>query len=1132
MKKVLSVLLIFMLLFSAVYAFPFEQASAEEAEPVYEPDTYIPEEEYTEEIYEGTGSLEYAFDGTFIRDYVDNETLDEAGHVARINEEEALNTYVFLNRDGTKSVYYMDDNVRYVDENGETVEKDLTIIRKNKGYTLKANDVKLWFPDVLSDGISVKYDKYHLTLYPQGVADTEEVIIDEYERITYPGVFGENTVLAYTPTLSGLKEDIILSEYTGQLSYDFLIHTHGMRILEQDGKYIVKKPGNGNKETFELGAVQIYDSAGNFCVGEMKITEQNNGSKYILTLIAPEEFLTDPDTVYPVTIDPTITVSGPDAIEDSVVYSGTPNTNYGGFTFLTVGYGDSTYGVGRAVFRLNALNTNTTFLSLSADNIISATFHTWDGTGTTGRTVNLYELGSYMWTESGITWNNCPSHVDTIMSSASLPGAAYSTFDITNLVKKWRTGTSAHFGFILINPDETNSANKKVPCSSEYSYTDRRPYVVMTYAPDISLSSSLVNLQRGHTCQLTVSTSSNAIVTWASNSPSTASVSNTGLVTGINAGGATITATITESDGTSSTASCSVYVIIPSGIYSVESAQLPYRIELYNLNSYQSGMPLSVWNTGGSAPTQRNSFFKITHIGGGLYSIRSMVNSTMGWTRNGTTLVCSDIGTSETNVPTAAKWYILTDSNGYTITNRYGSSYTISHPSTVTTSADVIYKSHSKTDMTQHWELTKLSGSYSGVEIRNEISTLVMGSTHRFVATMYSSVSYVNGQNGITWSVTNGTGSATIDSNTGVLTGISPGTVIVTVTYPYPYTPSTYWTDDCVVLICALNDVKSMKFTRDPSDTFTLCIVTLYNNEKYWYQLADTGESSNILLISESNIDLLEEAYNSHIENGSNPFSTEYCVYLAKVKVDAKIAEGELYPVPESSDEYNGLWLHFSLREIQYRGAIALAVEGLNTFTTLLSAANQAYILSLNIQLLANATATHTAVQYFSAITAAEAFDTITDVQAVNLGITDIVPANNYVGARPTWRQSELFLSYSRFTYELGYTCNKAYEFRDGNLFETTYGAANSIRPDFYNKTTKHFVEVKNYTITTANGRNSLVYNVVNQYNDRLNKLPSGTTYEVFIDVRGQAWTQAMLDDIYDRITQQTNGEIIVNFIK
>ncbi len=820
-------------------------------------------------------------------------------------------------------------------------------------------------------------------------------------------------------------------------------------------------------------------------------------------------------------------LNGANSIEDSVIYSGTPNSNYGGFTYLTVGYGDSTYGVGRAVFRLNALNTNTTFLSLSADNIISATFHTWDGTGTTGRTVNLYELGSYMWTESGITWNNCPSHSDTIMSSASLPGAAYSTFDITNLVKKWRTGSSAHFGF-LINPDETNSANKKVPCSSEYSYTDRRPYAVVTYAPDISLSSSLVNLQWGHTCQLTVSTSSNAIVTWASNSPSTASVSNTGLITGLNAGAATITATITESDGTTNTASCSVYVIIPNGIYSIESVQSPYRIELYNLNSYQSGMPISIWNTEGSAPTHRNSFFKITHLGGCLYSIRSMVNSTMGWTRSGTTLVCSDIGTSETNVPTAAKWYILTDSNGYTITNRYGSVYTISHPSSVITSADVVYKSHSKTDMTQHWELTKLSGSYSGVEIRNEISTLVAGSAHSFVATMYSSVSYVNGQNGITWSVINGTGSATIDSNTGVLTGITPGTVIVTVTYPY--TPSISWTDDCVVLICALDDVKSIKFTRDQSDAFTLCVATLYNNEKYWYQLADTGESSDVLLLSVNNISWLNACYEAY--DNDSPFSIECCVYQAKNKIDEAIANGQLYDVPVGSDEYNGMWLYFSLLEAQYREAIILAVEGLNTVTTFLSAANQAYILSLNIQLLANATATHTAVQYFSAITAAEAFDTITDVQAVNLGITDIVPANNYVGARPTWRQSELFLSYTRFTSELGYKYNKAYAFENDDLFEVKYGTADSIRPDFYNETTKHFVEVKNYTITTANGRNSLVYNVVNQYNNRLNKLPSGTTYEVFIDVRGQAWTQAMLDDIYNRINQQTNGEIIVNFIK
>ncbi len=439
-------------------------------------------------------------------------------------------------------------------------------------------------------------------------------------------MFGENTVLAYTPTLSGLKEDIILSEYTGQLSYDFLIHTHGMRILEQDGKYIVKKPGNGNKESFELGAVQIYDSAGNFCVGEMKITEQNNGSKYILTLIAPEEFLTDPDTVYPVTIDPTLEVSdnlnGAGAIEDSVIYSGTPDSNYGGFTYLTVGYGDSTYGVGRAIFRLSALNTNEAFLASTADNILSATFHTWDGTGTTGRTVNLYELGSYMWTESGITWNNCPSHSDTIMSSASLPGAAYSTFDITNLVKQWRTGTSAHFGFILINPDETNSANKKVPCSSETAITDRRPYAVVTYSPTAVIRSSVNRVNVGNTISLTVEANDDiTLVSWTTGDSSIATVSQAGVVTGVKTGNVTIAAHVII-DGIAYHAYKNLYVTIPDGVYLIKNAASHKYADITG-GSVNSGTAIEQQAFDGD-DTQR---WNIRYSGSGYYTIWSTAST-------------------------------------------------------------------------------------------------------------------------------------------------------------------------------------------------------------------------------------------------------------------------------------------------------------------------------------------------------------------------------------------------------------------------------------------------------------------------------------------------------------------------
>lgn len=53
-----------------------------------------------------------------------------------------------------------------------------------------------------------------------------------------------------------------------------------------------------------------------------------------------------------------------------------------------------------------------------------------------------------------------------------------------------------------------------------------------------------------------------------------------------------------------------------------------------------------------------------------------------------------------------------------------------------------------------------------------------------------------------------------------------------------------------------------------------------------------------------------------------------------------------------------------------------------------------------------------------------------------------------------------------------------------------------------------------------------------NQYNQRISILPDNTNYEVVIDVRGQEWTQDMLDDIVTRITQRTNGEVTVSFMK
>lgn len=47
--------------------------------------------------------------------YVDEEVFRSRDHIARFETEETLSSYVFLNRDGTKTVYYMDEPVKFRD---------------------------------------------------------------------------------------------------------------------------------------------------------------------------------------------------------------------------------------------------------------------------------------------------------------------------------------------------------------------------------------------------------------------------------------------------------------------------------------------------------------------------------------------------------------------------------------------------------------------------------------------------------------------------------------------------------------------------------------------------------------------------------------------------------------------------------------------------------------------------------------------------------------------------------------------------------------------------------------------------------------------------------------------------------
>ena len=121
---------------------------------------------------------------------------------------------------------------------------------------------------------------------------------------------------------------------------------------------------------------------------------------------------------------------------------------------------------------------------------------------------------------------------------------------------------------------------------------------------------------------------------------------------------------------------------------------------------------------------------------------------------------------------------------------------------------------------------------------------------------------------------------------------------------------------------------------------------------------------------------------------------------------------------------------------------------------------------------------------------------------------------------RPSWRQSEIDVEKDFPDY------NAQKSFKDG--IEVPYGEKGSSRPDLYQ--TGHSIEVKNYKITTSSGRSRLVNNVSKQVEKRISDLPDGTKQSVIIDIRGQDVSDEILEGLYEKIMNKTNGNVDIRF--
>ena len=287
-----------------------------------------------------------------IPEAIDISEAKEKSHVNRLHEkEDSLETVVFANADGSETTYIFDEPVKYLDENGEISDKSnklysdveankLDTSKKQKGisnyaYVNAENDIKTYFPKKLSGKDSIKLEAQNRDILMRPSSDVVSSVIEENNVVYYEDVFGEFTSLRYETLFSGYKEDIILEKYVGN-EFKFILDVGGLTPVSKNGSFHLT---DEDGETFAtVSPIYVYGSSkdeAQFTYDNKLEFEKIDGNKYELVITVDDEFLRDPNTVYPVYVDPTITINAAGSgssktILDTQIYNGSGVSNQSG----------------------------------------------------------------------------------------------------------------------------------------------------------------------------------------------------------------------------------------------------------------------------------------------------------------------------------------------------------------------------------------------------------------------------------------------------------------------------------------------------------------------------------------------------------------------------------------------------------------------------------------------------------------------------------------------------------------------------------------------------------------------------------------------------------------------------------
>ncbi|MET1923477.1 DUF6531 domain-containing protein [Enterococcus faecalis] len=446
---------------------------------------------------------------------IDDGNKEYALHLPEVEEkklnkeEESLKTKYGepILENGQEQIYKVDDThfITYINSDVKTykneeeieVPVDLSLVSVNEEdktiFKPSSSPVAVVLPDKMdqNQGVQVSKGEDTLELMPKDKV-YKNVTVKE-NALLYNNV-DEGDDVQYTVTDKGVKEEIILEKWREKHQFVYQFSTEKYSAFLESNQVLIRK--KGQKEVlFVLSAPQMMDQAGETSE-DITLSLQKQEDHYELTVDASQEWLADEARVYPVRIDPTVTVPTENLIDTvtSSVHGTYQGRGYGYVGYITqemTGIGNAK-DVGRTRI-YSKINYDFSKIPKEAK-IDSATYNLYQYIQypQTNATFSSYKLTEDFNIDT-LTWDNSVGLSQEPTGEKAISSAKYGLhqFDIRDAVNSWVQGTSKNYGIVVQATNENDYGGAFYTTYStggpvQFDFTpDKRPSLTINWSiPD------------------------------------------------------------------------------------------------------------------------------------------------------------------------------------------------------------------------------------------------------------------------------------------------------------------------------------------------------------------------------------------------------------------------------------------------------------------------------------------------------------------------------------------------------------------------------------------------------------------------------------------------------------------------